>query len=122
MAIFFKNNRIAALIRTGLTMDVTESTQYWIGRGARDTCFACAVGMAMIGKMGVFRANVAFIEKLRDNHGDEIRTISELLHIEPLLVEEVSRLHNDGLAAIEIAEALEYEDGDEQLDLHPLPV
>jgi len=56
MAVFFKNKRIAALIRTGLTMDVDESTQYWIGRGENDSCYACAIGMAMIGKMVVFRA------------------------------------------------------------------
>lgn len=121
MPVFYKNKRIADLIRTGLQMDVTESPTFWIGR-AGDTCYACAIGMAMIGKMGVFGANVAFVERLRDNHGDEIRTISELLDIEPLLVEEISRLHNDGLAAIEIAAALEYEDGDDLLDLHPLLV
>jgi hypothetical protein len=120
MSVFYKNNRIAALIRTGLEMDVTESPTFWIGQ-VNDTCYACAVGMALIGKMGVFRANVAFVERLWDNHGDELTTISELLEIEPLLVEEISRLHNDGLPAIEIAEALEYEDGDDQLDLHPLP-
>ncbi len=122
MAVFFRNKRIAALIRTGLEMDVTESTEYWIGRGANDTCFACAVGMAMIGKMGVFRANVAFVERLCDNHGDELQTISELLRVEPLLVEEISRIHNMGFSAIEIAECLEYEDGDDELDLHPLPL
>ncbi len=116
MPVFYKNKRIAALIRTGLTMDAQESTRYWIGRDG-DTCYACAIGMAMIGKMGVFRANVAFVERLRENHGDEIVTISELLGIEPLLVEEISRLHRDGLPATEIADCLEYEDGDDELDL-----
>ncbi len=117
MPVFFKNKRIAELIRIGLTMDAAESTQYWIGRGRNDNCYACAIGMAMIGKMGVFRANVAFVEKLRDNHGDEIKTISELLGIEPLLIEEISRLHRMGVPAMEIAECLEYEDGNDRLDL-----
>ncbi len=118
MAVFFKNKRIAALIRAGLTMDVDESAKYWIGR-SDDTCYACAVGMAIIGKMGVFRANAAFIEKLRDNHEDEQKTISELLEIEPLLVEEISKLHQMGVPAEEIAECLEFEEGDDQLDLLP---
>lgn len=120
MPVFYKNKRIAELIRTGLTMDVKESPTLWIGR-AGDICYACAIGMAMIGKMGVFRANVAFIEKLRDNHGDEIKTISELLEIEPLFIEEISRLHRDGLPAEEIAAALEYGEGGDQLDLLSLP-
>ena len=116
MVVFFRNKRIAELIRTGLTMDVNESPTFWIGR-VNDTCYACAIGMAMIGEMGVFRANVAFVERLRDNHGDELKTISELLEIEPLLIEEISRLHRMGVPAIEIAECLEYEEGDDQLDL-----
>ena len=115
MPVFFKNNRIASLIRTGLAMNARESPNYWIGRD-KDTCFACAIGMAMIGKMGVFRANVAFIERLRDNHGDEIQTISELLEIEPLLATEISNLHQMGVPAIEIAECLEYETGEDELD------
>jgi hypothetical protein len=117
MEVFFRNKRIAQLIRTGLKMDVSESTRYWIGQGTKDTFFACAVGMAMIGKMGFYRARFAFNERLHDNHGDEIQTISELLQIEPLLVKEISRLHEDGIPAIEIAECLEYEDGDDQFDL-----
>lgn len=120
MPIFYKNKRIAELIKIGLTMDVNESPTFWIGR-VNDICYACAIGMAMIGKMGVFRANVAFVEKLRDNHGDEIKTISDLLHIEPLLIEEISRLHRDGLPAEEIADCLEYEDGADELDL-PLAI
>ncbi len=116
MAVFFKNKRIAEYIRTGLSFDVDESAKYWIGR-SDDICYACAVGMAIIGKMGVFRVNTAFIEKLRDNHGDEQKTISELLEIEPLLVEEISKLHQMGVPAEEIAECLEFEEGDDQLDL-----
>ena len=118
MAVFFKNNRIAGLIRTGLTMNVSESTDYWIGRsGNNDACYACAVGMAMIGKMGVFRANIAFIERLRDNGGDEIKTVSELLEIAPIVITEISRLHQMGVSAEEIAEALECEEGEDQFDL-----
>ena len=116
MPVFFKNKRIAKLIRTGLTMDVNESPTFWIGR-VNDTCYACAIGMAMIGKMGVFRANAAFVERLRDNHGDELKTISELLDIEPPLVEEISRLHRMDIPAMEIADCLEYEQGGDQLDL-----
>lgn len=116
MPTFFKNKRIAELIRTGLTMDVNESTKYWLGRD-NDNCFACAVGMAMIGKMGVFRANVAFIETLQKNGGDEIQTISELLGVAPILITEISKLHELGVPAIEIAECLEDEDGEDQFDL-----
>ncbi len=121
MPVFFKNKRIAGYIRAGLKMDVTESPTFWIGR-VNDTCYACAIGMAMIGKMGVFKANTAFIERLRDNHGDEIQTICELLEIKPLLVEEINKLHNLGVPAEEIAECLEFEYGDEQYDDFRNPV
>jgi hypothetical protein len=117
MPVFFQNNRIAELIRTGLTMDVDESEIYWLGRDQDGQCFACAIGMAMIGRMGVFRANVAFIESLRENGGDEIQTISELLEIAPIVITEISRLHQMGVSAAEIAEALECEEGEDQFDL-----
>ncbi len=114
MAVFFRNKRIAAYIRTGFETDAAESVKYWIGHG--DKCYACAVGMAMIGKMGIFRANVAFIEKLRENHGDEIKTVSELLEISPALASEISRLHQMDVSALEIAEVLEFESGNDQFD------
>lgn len=66
--------------------------------------------------MGIFRANVAFIEKLRDNHGDEIKTVSELLEISSVLATEISRLHQMNVSALEIAEALEFEPGEDHLD------
>ena len=118
MAVFFKNKRIAELIRTGLEMDVDESTSYWLGRDENGQCYACALGLAMIGQMGIFRANVAFVEALLKNGDDEITVIAELLQIEPLLAEEINRLHNLDVPAIEIAEALEFEIGEDVLDAY----
>ena len=96
---------------------VDESKLYWLGRDQDGQCSACAIGMAMIGRMGVFRANVAFIESLRENGGDEIKTVSELLEIAPIVITEISRLHQMGVSAEEIAEALECEEGEDQFDL-----
>ena len=42
-----------------------------------------------------------------------------MLEVEPLLVEEISKLHQIGVPAEEIAECLEFEEGDDQLDLLP---
>ncbi len=65
---------------------------------------------------GNFQSKVAFIEKLRENHGDEIKTVSKLLEISPVLGTEISRLHQMDVSALEIAEALEFEAGDDQFD------
>jgi hypothetical protein len=116
MPVFFKNKRIAELIRTGLTMDVDESQSYWLGRDENGQCYACALGLAMIGQMGIFRANVAFVEALQLTGDDEINVISKLLNIEPLLAEKINRLHNLDVPAEEIAEALEFEIGEDVLD------
>ena len=116
MAVFFKNTRIAELIRVGLTMDVDESQSHWLGRDEDGKCFACALGLAMIGKMGVFRANVAFAQALQSTGDDEIQVISKLLEIEPRLAEEINRLHNLDVPAEEIAECLEFKTGDDVLD------
>ena len=115
---FFKNNRIAALIRTGLEMDVDESQSYWLGRDEDGQCYACALGLAMIGKMGVFRANVAFAEALQSTGDDEINVISKLLEIKPLLASEINRLHNLDVPAIEIAGCLDFETGEDVLDAY----
>ena len=50
------------------------------------------------------------------NQGDEIKTISEILEIKPLLASEIKQLHMMEMPALEIAECLEFEDGKDQLD------
>ena len=72
----------------------------------------------MIGQMGVFRANVAFVEALQLTGEDELIVISKLLNIETLLAEEINRLHNLDVPAEEIAEALEFEIGEDVLDAY----
>jgi hypothetical protein len=116
MPVFFKNKRLAELIRTGLKMDVNESKSHWLARYPSGDCYACALGLAMIGQMGIFRANVAFVEALQLTGDDEIIVISKLLQIESLLAEEINRLHNLDVPAEEIAEALEFEIGEDVLD------
>ncbi len=116
MPTFFKNNRIAGYIRTGLSFDVDESRTCWI-EYIDDKYNACALGFAIIGRLGVWRGYQTFFTNLVENGGDEIKTISEILGVEPLLVEEINKLHNLDVPAMEIAECLEFEEGDDQLDL-----
>lgn len=49
--------------------------------------------------------------------GDEIQTISDILEVEPLLVEEINKIHMLGVPAVEIAECLEFEEGDYQFEM-----
>jgi hypothetical protein len=118
MAVFFKNNRIAGYIRKGLRMNVEESKDCWLD-SFDGQYYACALGLAVIGKFGLRKGSKIFYENLNRNDYAELKAFSEILQIQPLLVEEISKLHNMGLPAIEIAECLEYEEGDDQLDLHP---
>jgi hypothetical protein len=115
MPIFFKNKRIAGYIRTGLTMDVDETQTTWLHQ--KDSRYAaCALGMAIVGKLGLWKGHLIFIETLLRNGGDEIQTVSDILEVEPLLVEEINKIHMLGVPAVEIAECLEFEEGDDQFD------
>ncbi len=115
MPVFFKNKRIAGYIRTGLALDVEETQATWLHQ--KDSKYtACALGMAIIGKLGLWKGHVIFIETLLASGGDEIKTISKILQIDPLLTEEINKIHMLDVPAIEIAECLEYEEGADQLD------
>ena len=114
MPVFFKNNRIAAYIRTGLYR-AKESQADWLCND-NGKFLACALGLAVAGKLGSFNGHSAYIEGLIKNKGNEIKTISEILQIDPLLAEEINKLHNLDVPAIEIAECLEFEHGDEEFD------
>ncbi len=115
MPIFFKNKRIAGYIRTGLTMDIDETQATWLHKDS--TYAACALGMAIVGKLGLWKGHVIFIETLLRNGGDEIQTVSDILEVDPLLVEEINKIHMLGVPAIEIAECLEFEEGNDQFEL-----
>lgn len=115
MPVFFKNKRIASYIRTGLSFQVKESQQDWFCR--TDTEYlACALGLAIAGKLGLFIGHQTYMQGLVKNGGDEIQTISEILQIDPLLAEEINKLHNLDVPAEEIAECLEFEIGEDVLD------
>ena len=115
MAVFFTNNRIATYIRTGLTR-MDESHNDWFHYG-QNHVMGCALGLAIAGKLGTVVGHSTYMEGLIKNQGNEIQTISEILEIEPLLASEINQLHMMEMPAIEIAEALEFEDGDDELDL-----
>lgn len=114
MSVFFKNNRIAFYIRTGLTR-VEESRADWLSNN-NGQFLACALGLAIVGKFGSFAGHSAFMSGLVKHDGDEIAAIAELLEIKPLLAEEISKLHVLEVPAIEIAECLEFEHGGEEYD------
>ncbi len=115
MPVFFKNKRIAGYIRRGLALDVKETQATWLDQ--KDSKYtACALGMAIIGKLGLWKGHVIFIETLLASGGDEIKTISKILQIDPLLTEEINKIHMLDVPAMEIAECLEYEEGADQLD------
>ncbi len=61
----------------------------------------------------MWRGYQTFFTNLVENGGDEFKTISDILEVEPLLVEEINKLHMMGVPAEEIAECLEYEEGDD---------
>lgn len=115
MAVFFKNDRIAGYIRAGIRFRVNETTKCWLDYDG-DIYHACALGLAIAGKLGVWRGHQTFLTKLAANEGDEIKTISEILGIDPRLVEEINKLHNLDVPAEEIAECLEFEHGDDEDD------
>jgi hypothetical protein len=52
----------------------------------------------------------------------ELGTISEILEIDRKLASEINQLHMMEMPAIEIAEALEFEYGEDELDLPHIPV
>jgi hypothetical protein len=116
MPVFYKNKRIAGYIRTGLGFDVEETQSCWLEYN-NDKYNACALGFAIIGKLGVWRGYQTFFTSLVENGGDEIKTISDILEIDSVLVEEINRLHNLDVPAEEIAECLEFDPEDEQYDL-----
>ena len=112
MPVFFKNKRIAGYIRTGLALDVEETQATWLHQ--KDSKYtACALGMAIIGKLGLWKGHVIFIETLLASGGDEIQTVSNILEVEPLLVEEINKIRMLSVPAKEIAECLELEEGDD---------
>ena len=113
MPVFFKNKRIAAYIRTGLTR-MEESKNDWFHSGSK--VMGCALGLAVAGKLGTRIGHACYIDALVKHKGDEIQAISEILEIKPLLAEEINKLHQLDVPAIEIAECLEFEIGDEQYD------
>lgn len=115
MAVFFQNKRIAGYIRTGLGFDVDETRNCWLEYD-REKYHGCALGFAVVGKLGVWRGYQTFFTRLAENDGDAIKTIAEILEVEPRLVEEINKLHQLGVYAEEIAECLEFEPGDEQYD------
>ena len=45
-----------------------------------------------------------------------IKTISEILQIKPLLAYEINQFHMMDVPALEIAECLKFEEGDDELD------
>ena len=114
MPVFFKNNRIASYIRTGLHR-ATESQSDWLCND-NGKFLACALGLAIVGKIGSWVGHRTYLDALVKHKGDEIKAISEILEIDPLLAEEINKLHNLDVPAIEIAECLEFEHGDEQFD------
>jgi len=120
MAVFFRNKRIASYIRTGLTLNAEESESHWLEfSDAKDDYGykACALGLAITGKLGLWKGHRTFVENSIKNYGDQIKTISEILEIEPLLTEEINKAHMMGFRAVEIAESLEFEPSNDQLDL-----
>ncbi len=114
MAVLYKNNRIASYIRTGLTR-MEESRDDWFHYGEH-AVMGCALGLAIAGKLGTIAGHSEYMDGLIRNKGDEIATISEILEIEPRLASEINQLHMMEVPATEIAECLEYEEGDDQLD------
>ena len=115
MTVSFQNKRIAGYIRTGLKLDVDETRHSWLVYD-NEKYHACALGFAIVGKLGVWHGHQTFIAKLTENDGDEIETIARILEIESSLVEEINRLHTLGVDSEEIAECLEFEPTDEQYD------
>ena len=74
------------------------------------------LGLAIVGKLGSLEGHSLYMDGLIKHDGDEIAAIAELLEIKPRLAEEISKLHGLEVPAIEIAECLEFEHGDEQYD------
>ncbi len=114
MPVFYKNDRIALYIRTGLTR-MEESRNDWFHYGEH-AATGCALGLAIAGKCGAVVGYANFMDGLIKNKGDEIATVSEILEIEPQLASEINRLHMMEVPAMEIAECLEDGEGGDQLD------
>jgi hypothetical protein len=108
MAVFFSNKRIAGYIRIGLKTDVKETQTTWLAFHNNEYS-ACALGLAIIGKFGLYKGIVAFNEQLLKTDGKVIPAIASILEIDPLLADEINKLHNLDVPAEEISEYLEFE-------------
>ena len=114
MPVFFRNKRIALYIRTGLTR-IKESRRNWFFYGS-EGFMGCALGLAIAGKLGTNVGHKTFLDGLIANGNDEVKTICKILEIQPLLFDNINALHLEGVTAIQIAEALEFEDGEDELN------
>lgn len=102
--------RIAGLIRSGLaTSGVTEIHSSFLKEffGDRDTtgCYACALGMAVI---GVFNGDWRQAKRQKEWRGEcYIKFASEILQIPMLVAHTINGLHCSQIKAAEIARYLE---------------